>query len=46
MYEYIAVYGDIALFVYKIDYTLRCFEYICSISSPLKHHGLSLRLRP
>ena len=28
--ENIAMYGDIALSVYKIDYTLRCFEYIYS----------------
>jgi len=34
----IAVYGNsavnvnIALYVYKIDYKLRCLEYICSVS--------------
>ena len=36
----IAVYGNIVMYtkycaVYKIDYTLRCLEYICSGSSPL-----------
>ena len=30
----ITVYGTIALSVYKIDYSLRCLEYICSVSSP------------
>ena len=34
MYGNIAVYGNIALSVDKIDYTLRCLEYICSVSSP------------
>ena len=28
MYGNIAVFGNIALSVYKIDYTLRCLEYI------------------
>ena len=28
----------------KIDYTLRCLEYICSVSLPLSRHRLSLRL--
>ena len=32
----IPVYGNIALTDYKIDYTLRCLEYICSVSSPLR----------
>jgi len=35
VYNNIAVYGIIALIVYKIDYTLRCFCYICSVSSPI-----------
>jgi len=26
----------------KTDHTLRCLEYICSVSSPLRLHGLSL----
>ena len=42
MYGNFAVYGSIALSVYKIDYTLRCLEYICSVSSPLRHCGLGL----
>jgi len=39
----IPVYGNIALSVYKIEYmyTLRCLEYICSVSSPLRRHGLT-----
>jgi len=40
VYGHIAVYG--ALSVYKIDYTLRCLDYICSVCSPLRSHGLSL----
>jgi len=35
----IPVYGNIAMYVYIIDYTLICYEYICSVSSPLRHHG-------
>ena len=31
----ITVYGNIALYVHKVDYTLRCLEYICSVCSPL-----------
>jgi len=42
LYVNIAVYGNIALSVYKIYYTLRCLKYICSVSSPLRRHGLSL----
>jgi len=35
-YGNIAVYGNIALFsVYKIYYTVRCLDSMCSISSPL-----------
>jgi len=30
------VYGNIALSVYKIDYTLRCLEYMCSVSAQLR----------
>jgi len=42
----ILVYGTIAVHIkycavcLKIDYTLRYLEYICSVSSPLKHHRL------
>jgi len=48
----ITVYGNIAVYIkycddcLKIDYTVRCLEYICSVSAPLRHHGLLLRLRP
>jgi len=48
----IPVYGNIAVYIkycpvcLKIDYTLRCLEYIYSVSSRLRHHGLSLRWRP
>jgi len=44
VYGNIAVYETIALSVYKIDYTLKCLEYICSVSSPLRRHVLSLGL--
>ena len=43
MYGNIAVYENIALSVYQIDYTLRCLENICQLSSPVSHHELSLR---
>jgi len=33
-YGNIALYGNIAQSVHIIDYTLRCLEYICSVSSP------------
>jgi len=46
LYGNIAVYGHIALSVYKIVYTLRCLEYICSVSSSLRRHGLLLCSRP
>ena len=45
----IPVYGNIVVYIkyctlcLKIDYTLRCLEYICSVYSPLIHHGLLLR---
>ena len=50
----ITVYGIIAVYIkycavcLKIDYTLRWFEYICSVSSPFKRpHALTaLTLRP
>jgi len=48
----IPVHGNIAVYIkyyavcLKIDYTLRCLEYICLVSSPLKRHGLSLRSHP
>ena len=32
----ISVYGNIARSVLKIEFTPRCVEYICSVSSPLK----------
>jgi len=41
-----AVYVNIALSVNKIDYTLICLKYICSVSSPVRRHGFSLRSRP
>ena len=46
VYGNIAVYLNIALSVYKIDYALRCLEYICQVSSLLRCNGLSLRSRP
>ena len=40
----IPVYGHIALYIpvkcLTVDYTLRCLEYICSVSSPLRPHRL------
>jgi len=42
----IPVYGNIAVYIkyctvcLKLGYTLRCLEYICSVSSPLKRHKL------
>jgi len=36
----ISVYGNIAVSAYKIDYTLRCLEYIRSVSSHLRRHGI------
>ena len=43
MYENIAVYIKYCTVCLKIEYTPRCLEYICSVSSPLRRHGLSLR---
>jgi len=40
----IQMYGNIAVSLKKDD-TLIYLEYICSVSSPLRRHGLSLRLR-
>jgi len=37
VFENLAVHRNIAMSVYKIDYTLRCLEYNCSVSSPLRH---------
>jgi len=37
------VFGNI---VYNTDYTLRCLEYICLVSSSLRRHRLSLRVCP
>ena len=42
----IPVYGNIAMYItycavcLYMDFTLRCLEYICSVSSPLRRHGL------
>jgi len=46
VYGTIAVYENIAMYVYKKEYSLRCLEYICSVSSSLRRHGLSLYSRP
>jgi len=43
VYGNIGFYGNIALFVFEINYTLRYLEYICSVSSPLICQGFSLR---
>jgi len=40
VYIHIVVYGNIALSVYKIDYTLIWLEHICSVSSSLRCHDL------
>jgi len=40
MYGNIEVYRHIALYVFKIVYTLRCLEHMCSVFSPLRRHGL------
>ena len=40
MYGNSAVYIKYSAVCLKIDYTLRCLEYICSVVSPLRHHGL------
>jgi len=46
---YIPLYGNSVVYIQycavclKIDYTLRCLEYICSLSSSLKTLWLSLR---
>jgi len=49
MYGHITMYRNIALSVYNTHYTLIiyiiCLEYTCSVSSPLRRHGLSLRSR-
>jgi len=48
----ITVYGNIAVYIkycavcLKIDYTLRCLEYICSVPLPLRRHRLSLCSHP
>ena len=42
VYGNIVVYGDIAQSVHKIEYTQRCLEHICSVSSTLRHHGFSI----
>ena len=36
----IAVYGHISLSVYNINYTLRCLECMCYVSSTLRRHWL------
>ena len=43
VYENITVYIKYCTVCLKIDYALRCLEYICSVSSPLRRHGLALR---
>jgi len=46
------MYGNIAVNItycavcLKIDYTLRCSQYMCTVSSSLRRHGLSLRSHP
>ena len=40
MYGNSAVYIKYSAVCLKIDYTLRCLEYICSVVSPLRRHGL------
>ena len=42
VYGAIAEYGNIELLSLKKDYTLICLKYICSVSSPLRRHGLLL----
>ena len=42
VWKYCGVYKYCAVCL-NIDYTLICLEYICSVSSPLKRHGLSWR---
>jgi len=42
----IAVYVNIALSIYKIDYTLKYLEYMCSVTSPLRRHRLLLHSHP
>ena len=46
VYENITVGIKYCAVCLKIDSTHRCLEYICSVSSPLRRHGLSLRSRP
>jgi len=36
---------DCAVFL-NINATLRCLEYVCSVSSPLRHHGHSRHSHP
>jgi len=44
----ILVYGNFAVYMryfavcLKVDYTLKCLEYICSVSSLLRRHRVSL----
>ena len=37
VYGNIAMLKKIALVCLKIDYTIRCLDYICSVSSPVRH---------
>jgi len=41
VYRNSAVYIKCGSVCLKIDYTLRCLEYICSVYSPFRRHGLS-----
>ena len=43
-WKYCVVYLKYCAVCLKIEYSLRCLEYICSVSSPLRRHGLSLLL--
>ena len=48
----IQLFGNIPVYIkyctvcFKIDYTLRCVEYICSLSPPLRRHRYSLHSQP
>jgi len=43
VYGHIAVYINYCAVCLNIDYTLRCLEYMFSVSSPLRRYRLSLR---
>jgi len=46
VYGNIAVYRKYCVVCPNKDYTLRCLEYMCSVSSPLRRHEVLLCLRP